>query len=202
MKPAHSQFLANLRRARDLRALFVTLTATTAGTIDLSDILRTAIVSGVSAFDSFVHEITRIGMVEIYQNARAKTDAFGRFAVLMDNVLLVVTTPGSTQWLEDEIRRQHGWLSFQQPDKVADAIRLFCGKELLEGSGFSAWNRRQVGKESPGLIVDRRNKIAHEADMDPSSPGARWPIDEILVEEVIDSLDAIATAIFDVVTAP
>ena len=40
MKPAHSQFLANLRRARDLRALFIALKATTAGTLDLSEILR------------------------------------------------------------------------------------------------------------------------------------------------------------------
>ena len=59
---------------------------------------------------------------KIYQNARPKTDAFGRFPISMQNVLLVIATPGDTKWLEEEIRSQHGWLSFQQPDKVADAI--------------------------------------------------------------------------------
>ena len=40
MKPTHSQFMDNLSRARDLRALFIALKATTAGALDLSDILR------------------------------------------------------------------------------------------------------------------------------------------------------------------
>jgi hypothetical protein len=188
MKPAHSQFLANMSRARDLRAPFVALKATTAGALDLSDILRASIVSAISAFDAFIHEIVRIGMLEIYQNSRPKTVAFGRFTVLMDTLLLGVTTPGSTQWLADEIRRQHGWLSFQQPDKVADAIRLFCGKELWKEVGTRLGIDAKSAKNRLALIVDRRNKIAHEADMDPSSPGARWPIDETLVEEAINSL--------------
>jgi RiboL-PSP-HEPN len=202
MKSAHNQLLANLTRARDLRALYVTLKATTAPALDLTDILRAAVVSAVSAFDTFIHEISRIGMVEIYQNARPRTDAFGRFTVLMDNVLLVVTTPGSTQWLEDEVRRQHSWLSFQHPDKVADAIRLFCGKELWKEVGTRLAIDAKSAKNRLALIVDRRNKIAHEADMDPSSPGARWPIDEVLVQEAIDTIEGIANAIYEVIATP
>jgi hypothetical protein len=202
MKPAYDQFLVNLGRARDLRALFIALRATTAGAIDLSDILRAAIVFAVSAFDRFVHDIARVGMMEVYQNARPRTDAFGRFSVLMDSVLLVVTTPNSTQWLEDEIRRQHAWLSFQHPDKVADAVRLFCTKELWKDVGTRLGIDAKSAKNRLWLIVDRRNKIAHEADTDPSYPGARWPIDEVLVQEAIDSLEAIASAIFEVVTTP
>ena len=57
-------------------------------------------------------------------------------------------------------------------------------------------------KNRLALIVDRRNKIAHEADMDPSSPGSRWPIDELLVHDVIDTLEQIGVAIFEVVTTP
>jgi RiboL-PSP-HEPN len=200
MKPAHSQFMDNLSRARDLRALFIALKATTAGALDLSDILRASIVSAVSAFDAFIHNIARVGMVDIYRNARPRTAAFGRFTVQMDNVLLVVTAPRSTRWLEDEIRRQHGWLSFQQPDKVADAIRLFCDKELWSDVGSRLGIEPKSAKNRLKLIVDRRNMIAHEADMDPSSPGARWPIDEALVKEAIDTLEAIANAIFDVVS--
>src|SRR6266851_738391 len=102
MHVTHSRFTANIGRARDLRALFINLKASTGSALDLTDILRAAIVSAVSAFDTLIHETTRIGMVEIYQNARPKTDAFGRFPISMDNVLLVVATPGDTKWLEDE----------------------------------------------------------------------------------------------------
>jgi hypothetical protein len=202
MKSTHDRFSYNIARARDMRALFVNLKATTAGALDLTDILRAAIVSAVSAFDTLIHEITRMGMLEIYQNTRPRTVAFSRFSVPMDNVLLVITSPGSTQWLEDEIRRQHSWLSFQQPDKVADAIRLFYDKELWKEVGTRLGIDSKSAKNRLALIVDRRNKIAHEADMDPGSPGARWPIDEILVQEAIDSIESIATAIFDVVTTP
>lgn len=202
MLPAHNQFVANIGRARDLRALFVNLKATTAGALDLTDFLRASIVFAVSAFDTFIHEITRIGMVEIFQKTRPRTDAFARFPIAMDNVLLVVAAPGDTKWLEDEIRRQHGWLSFQHPDKVADAIRLFCGKEVWKEVGIQLGIDPRSAKNRLALIVDRRNKIAHEADMGPTSPGARWPIDESLVQEAIDTLEQLGKALFDVVTTP
>ena len=202
MLPIHNRFAANIGRARDLRALFMNLKASAPGALDLTDILRAAIVSAVSALDAFIHEITRFGMLEIFQNFRPRTDAFGRFPISMDNVLMVVANPGSTQWLEDEIRRQHSWLTFQQPDKVADAIRVFCGKELWKEVGIQLGIDAKSAKNRLALIVDRRNKIAHEADMDPSSPGSRWPIDEALVQDAIDMLERIGDAIFAVVTTP
>src|SRR5947207_2962761 len=100
MLQARSQFKTNLSRARDLRSLYIALSATTTGALDLSDMLRASVVIAVSALDHFVHEITRIGMVEIYRGARPRTDAFGRFSVIMDNVLWGAATPGSSQWLE------------------------------------------------------------------------------------------------------
>ena len=202
MQSAHNQFGANIGRARDLQALFVNLKASTAGALDLTDILRAAIVSAVSALDTFIHEITRNGMLEIFQNVRPRTDAFGRFPISMDNVLLVVATPGNTQWLEEEIRSQHGWLSFQQPDKVADAIRLFSSKELWKEVASRLGIDPKTAKNRLALIVDRRNKIAHEADMDPSSPGSRWPIDDLLVQDAIDTLEQIGDAIFAVIATP
>ena len=200
MKSSHSGFTTNISRSRDLRALVITVKAATGDVLDLTDVLRASIVSAVSAFDTFIHEITRIGMVDIFLGRRPKTDAFGRFPISMDNVLLVVATPGHTKWLEEEIRRQHSWLSFQQPDKVADAIRLFCGKELWKEVGDRLGIDPKSAKNQLALIVDRRNKIAHEADMDPTSPGSRWPIDEVVVQEAIDTLELIGNAIFDVVS--
>jgi hypothetical protein len=202
MLSAHNRFKANLARARDLRALFVNLTASTGTLLDLTDILRAAIVSAVSALDTFIHEIARMGMVESLLSTRARTDAFGRFQVSMSSVLVGMASPSSTQWFEDEVRRQHAWLSFQHPDKVAEAIRLFCGKELWPEVGRRCGIDPRSAKNRLALIVDRRNKIAHEADMDPSSPGARWPIDPTLVQEAIDTLEQLAQAIFDVVTSP
>ena len=48
------------------------------------------------------------------------------------------------------------------------------------------------------LIIDRRNKIAHEADIDPSFPGERWPIAAADVEVVIDFILDVCEAINEV----
>jgi hypothetical protein len=48
------------------------------------------------------------------------------------------------------------------------------------------------------LIVDRRNKIAHEADLDPTSPGFRWPISSTVVNDAIDFIESLGDAIYKV----
>ncbi|MGC9944707.1 MAG: hypothetical protein ABSE48_23030, partial [Verrucomicrobiota bacterium] len=48
------------------------------------------------------------------------------------------------------------------------------------------------------LIVDRRNQIAHEADLDPSSPGFRWPIDAKRVNDTVDFVEQVGDAVFKV----
>jgi hypothetical protein len=50
-------------------------------------------------------------------------------------------------------------------------------------------------KKQLDLIVDRRNKIAHEADIDPSFPGNRWPIDEDMVKDAIDFIEKLVETI-------
>lgn len=46
------------------------------------------------------------------------------------------------------------------------------------------------------LVVDRRNKIAHEADLDPTSPGFRWPIDASIAKDTVDFVETLADAIY------
>jgi len=48
------------------------------------------------------------------------------------------------------------------------------------------------------LIVDRRNQIAHEADLDPTNPGARWPINALLVDDTVDFIEKVGDAIYEV----
>jgi len=202
MNDALDRFRGNITRARDLRELVVVLAPQVGPAVDLSDVLRACIVSGVSAFDTLIHDQARIGMVECLQGTRTRTDAFGRFAVQMDGAILWNANPASVQWLEVEVRRQHGWLAFQQPDKVADAIRLISGKDLWKEVGVLLGIEAKSAKTRLALIVDRRNKIAHEADMDPGSPGDRWPIDEGLVADALDTLLQIGEAVHTVVTTP
>lgn len=102
-------------------------------------------------------------------------------------------------WLEDEIREGHSYKSFQHPDAIADAIRFVSAKKLWEEVGKN-WDRPpQEVKQQLRSIVDRRNKIAHEADIDPTlSLGDRWPINEMLVTEVVDFLEQLGESIYQI----
>jgi RiboL-PSP-HEPN len=169
-----------------------------ASTLDTSDILRSCVVAAVSAFDTLIHNISRIGMVEVYTNSRTPTNAFKNFKVSIGCLPVSASEISNHIWFENEVRRQHSWQSFQQPEKVAEAIKMFCDQDLWKEMGLLLNKKPESIRKNLSLIVDRRNKIVHEADSDPTSPGARWPIDESLVQDAIDTLESIGTAIFQI----
>ena len=98
-------------------------------------------------------------------------------------------------WLDEAIRAAHGWLSFQHPDKIADAVRLISDVNLWETVGGEMGLSAKTAKTQLRAIVDRRNKIAHEADMDPTTPGGRWPIRGQIVQDATDFIEGVARAI-------
>lgn len=191
MKSAHDQFLANIQRARDLVGLAANIDAQTTSILDASDLFRSALVLGVSALDHFVHELVRIGMLEIAQGLRPATPAYSRFSVRLGNI----GAPAGFAWLDAEIRERHGWLSFQDPEKIADAVRHVSSVSLWEHIGDEVGILPTDAKARLRLIVDRRNKIAHEADMDPTAPGARWPVSHAMADDALDYLSCLAEAV-------
>jgi len=54
-------------------------------------------------------------------------------------------------------------------------------------------------KQELSLIVDRRNKIAHEADIDPTlGLGNRWEIDQVEVSEAVDFIEQVVESIHNI----
>ena len=109
----------------------------------------------------------------------------------------------SNSWLEDEIRKTLGYKSFQRPDKIADAIRLISDKKLWDEVGA------QMGKPKPedikqikeqlSSIVERRDQIAHEADINSSyNTAERWPIDENMVNDAVNFIEQVINSIHQV----
>jgi hypothetical protein len=138
-------------------------------------------------------------MLETYAGVRPQTDAYNRFRVPLFAAGRAIQSPGISDWLDEAIREAHGWLSFQQPDKIADAVRLITAVNLWEAVSTKIGKPAGDIKLQLRAIVDRRNKIAHEADMDPSAPGARWPINEALVNDAVNFVEELGIAIADAV---
>ena len=198
MKRALDEFENSMRRARTLHELHLAFSNRLTDAVDLSDILRAEIAMAVSAFDFFVHELTRLGMLECFVGKRPPTDAFGKWKLSLSAVAEMDGPSPAEHILDSEIRRQHRFNSFQQPERVADAVRLFSNVRLWEEVARECGEGVEDAKRSFGLIIDRRNKIVHEADIDPSYPGQLWPIDRSTVEILFDRIEAVARAIYRV----
>ena len=194
------QFRENLKRVQTLGGLYDVLNQQTTSALDLTDLLRSQIVMAVSALDHYIHEITRAGMLEVYSGKRPQTPAFLRFQVTMEATLQgIATAQGNDGWLDEEIRKKHGYLAFQQPDRIADAIRLFSPCILWTSVASELNTEAEEVKIELQLIIDRRNQIAHESDLDPGKPGNRWSISPSDTERIIGFIQDIGETIHIVV---
>ena len=194
------QFRENITRVQVLDGVHTALDNTTTAALDLTDLLRAQIVMIVSALDLYIHEITRIGMLEAYNGNRLQTDAFLRFQVTLESAMQGISDTSKDEWLDSEIRERHGHLSFQDPDNIADAVRRFSSCELWPSVATQLNLDVQDVKIQLRAIVDRRNKIVHEADLDPSFPGTvtRWSIFPADVENTLAFIRDVCEAIHTV----
>ena len=74
------QFRDDIERVRTLGGLYDILSQQTTSALDLTDLLRSQIVMVVSAMDHYVHEITRVGMLEVYGGKRPSNACFPAFS--------------------------------------------------------------------------------------------------------------------------
>lgn len=191
------QFRENIIRVQDLGGLQSALDSATTSALDLTDLLRAQIVMIVSALDLYIHEITRVGMLEVYNGSRPQTDAFLKFQVSLDSAIQGVSNSSRDEWLETEIRTRHSHLSFQEPNKIADAVRRFSSCELWPSvATMLNLDIREV-KGRLSAIAKRRNQIVHEADLDPTYPGTitRWSISPADVSETLVFIQDVCEAI-------
>jgi len=202
MNSALDQFQLNIQRTRILCGIHDVLKTKTTGALDISDILRSALVMAVSALDQYIHEIVRLGILEIYRGERNVTVQSLKFNVSLESVRRCLINPSDATWLDDEVRERHSWQSFEQPDRIADAIRLISDVNLWETVASNFGTDTDYIKRRIKLIVDRRNKIVHEADIDPSFPNTRWPIDDKTVIETVTFIEQVVLSIHKAIAKP
>ena len=196
MREAIDQFRVNLVRVRNLDHVAGALDSQTAQALDLSDILRSEFVLAVSALDYFVHEVARLGMIEAYRGEREKTRGFLQFQISMESALSGIAESPSEEWLDDEIKFRNGHRAFQNPDRIAEALRLVSDvpiwREVAGRMGMSP----QEARERLSVIVDRRNRIAHEADVAPVPNEGILPIDRQLTADAVDFIERVGEGIY------
>lgn len=194
-------YLENSTRVRTLISIHEAIRSMTTSAVETSDILRAGHVLAVSALDSYVHDTVRTAFMEIYDGYRPPVPGYHRFRVSLGNFTGHGALATARSNIETDIREQHGYLAFQHPDKIADAVRCVSEVRVWEEVATCLGTSAKAVKDRLILIVDRRNKIAHEADIDPTY-GALWPVKKNDVIGVIDFLDQVASSIDDIIFPP
>lgn len=169
---AIKQFENNFRYIKELDALYLFLQKDLRLGVDLSDLLRAEIVYSISAFDKLIHELIRIGMVEAFQGNRNKTSRFLNFQVSSNTLIEILNNNNtanlpSEYWFEQEVVLKNNHISYQDPSKITEGLNYIWPEQYKwqQISNKLGQEERTI-KTTLNNIVNRRNKIVHESDID------------------------------------
>lgn len=133
------------------------------------NILRSQIVFLESALDFYLHELSKCGMVKIFNGDWPKTDRYNNLKVEMKLIDSAIKNPESCDWLLDYINEKNKKEVYISLDSMRDQLNLlgiefervvtnaFSDKSNSEGIPL---NGKQVIKD----LFNRRNEIAHQSD--------------------------------------
>lgn len=135
--------------------------------LDSSDLLRWQCVLTVSALDKYIHDIVLSGMLDVFRGKNPPTKKYNAFVLDMKTFGAIQSSPFPTNEFEKAIIMAHSFLSFQYPDKIADALSYIWG-ESHKWRIIASKMRVPISeidlKTKLTNIVSRRNQIVHEGD--------------------------------------
>lgn len=198
MNHVFSHFLTNIAEVRKIHLISTSINLPSSSIVDTSPILRSCIVLSVSAIDHLIHELTIIGMCEIFNGKRLVTTRYNDFNITLGCMNSITATASPLVVFESEIRKRLGWQTFQKSDKIKDAIALFNSIQLWHQVSEIMLDTEQNIKNRLDLIVDRRNMIAHEADIEPVYKTKR-AINDADVVGTVDFVEKLGTTIYNLV---
>ncbi len=199
MNRAIKQFETNLASVKQLGIVYSAFKDKVTQVIHLDELLRAELVLAVGAFDCYIHDLVRIGMGVVFKSGQKESNAYLNFGVSLKFVKELIPANSESDRLtlfEQEIRRLHGFKTFQTAKNISQALSFIGIKTLWDKVGNILGMNSADVKTGLNLIIDRRNRIAHESDVDPTlGIGNKYPIDFPLVNDAIGFLDSIAHAI-------
>jgi hypothetical protein len=168
MYSALKLFEANIKESQNLSSLYEYLESSIKSPLRFDDLLRSQIVYSVSAFDKLIHDVIRIGMMEIFINKRPSTPKYlaEPISTLTYNELIAATVPPKEYIFEQAIVKKLKTVSYQDPNKVSEGLSyIWEEKQKWQKIASRMSTDDKTVKTTLKLITNRRNLIVHEADI-------------------------------------
>lgn len=153
---------------------------------DITELLRAEFVLIVSALDFYIHGIVREGLMEQLHNtgscnANTLCIPFSTVKVLLH----IDSEEERIQILGEQIKSITSKDSYQAPHAIEKALGMIDVKKIWTLISKSSDKSAEDIRNTLSIIVNRRNKIAHEADID-SITGEKTDITTIEIRECLD----------------
>lgn len=163
--------------------------------VDSSYLLRAKYVLIISAFDTYMHEIIIDKACDLFFTEKIPPDSVIELPLnKIQNIMKQESQIEQQQILIAELKRLMSSDSFQSPKSIEYALSLLGIKKpwvsMSEHFGIPGKDIH----DTLALIVNRRNKIAHESDIDPQTKEL-IDIDYSVVSECSDFISKLVTEI-------
>ncbi len=193
MQEAIKRFRQNISYVDDLGNIhrYLSTTTTSATQLALDEILRAEWVMCISCLDAYIHDLLRLGIIAIHCGQRVKPKKFNSdvkismqgvslfideisslvslspdLGILNLNFQKLITDVAQQQWLENEVTQLYSRSTFQGAQQIELAIQVISDIKIWQELSKLLNIPAEDIKKQLNLIVNRRNKIAHEADTD------------------------------------
>lgn len=200
MNRSYRKFELLMSDTKNISSIYDYLQKCVKGPLNYDDLLRFQWVQSVSALDKLVHDLVRVGMVHIFTGRRSSTVKYRNFQVDMDWYELVNSTPDMIiPEFEKKVIKQHGYLAFEDPNKISDALsNIWDANDKWKLIADKMYEEKNTVKITLKNIVTRRNQIAHEGDYIDDF-GNRQVIEKVDTDVVLNFIDKVGTAIYECV---
>lgn len=155
-----NHFDNGIQRSKDLIVIYNHLNNKFPGGGDFTDLLRSSITICLSSFDNMVHHVLKSEIIYRLDKKQSisKVDVPIELFYLNNNDMMVE--------LNTHLKKMLGYKSFMDPSKLAEGLSCIVS---------SPWDKiaAQFGEDSKlvkqklRLICTQRNRIVHEADLNP-----------------------------------
>lgn len=181
-----SDFVGDIARARDLVGLGQAIGNLTNGRVDAADLYRASLVQGVAAWDRYIHGVILDRAVEIMLG-RMPCGTQSKIGLPLAAVADLISAPDlvtreltARSYFAERLSRE----TYQRPDDVATGLAMVGIRAIWR----AAFPNAEQAKIALGVIVDRRNRIVHQCDCDPTAPNSVVPL---TATDALDALQAV-----------
>lgn len=160
---------------------------------------RAQIIFLTSAFDFYMHELTKYGLCEIYDENWERTEKYSNLQVGMKTIEIALKSGEDIDWFLEYINDYYKAITMVSYESVKDQLNLL-GIDLKKVADRAFYNRGEREKTRVKLrrrlneLFSRRNIIAHQSDRAHADAQVKNITKEI-VQDFMDDIQRIVNSI-------